>query len=60
MRSIFQKLVVETFYNVYIYMYLPNLCSTTAVMKVNIVQFSSARFVYSCKGPAEESSSEYI
>jgi len=42
------------------YTYLPNLCSTTAVMKVNLVQFSCARFVYSCKGPAKESSSEYI
>lgn len=29
-------------------------------MKVNLVQFSPARFVYSCKGPAKESSSEYI
>jgi len=29
-------------------------------MKVNLVQLFCARFVYSCKGPAKESSSEYI
>jgi len=29
-------------------------------MEVNLVQFSCARFFYSCKGPTKESSSEYM
>ena len=57
---IYIYIYIYTHTYIYIYIYLPNLCSTTAVVKVNFVQFSCSRFVYSCKGPAEEFSSEYI